>query len=192
MDEIFISGTEPTAHDNWRWLIPIDTRNGLLAGSECPEEVVTYRPYTRYPAEAQDWARSNNIPQPPDVYSPWCMAGEIASVSQHSTDAHRASTTDASARAMVMTSPDSGSQYRLSPQIPETAQQIFVAVRPVDGIVLQEVTLFADGRLLATLDRPPYQVLWQMTSGAHTFTATGIDAHGRRLTADHIDIVVIE
>ena len=54
-----------------------------------------------------------------------------------------------------------------------------VAARPADGVSLRQVTLLADGRPLATLTRPPYQVLWPMAAGARVFTAVGVDKEGK-------------
>jgi hypothetical protein len=71
-------------------------------------------------------------------------------------------------------------------------QQLTVSVRPVDGVTLGFVTLLADGHPLATLDRPPYHVLWPMTVGTHVFTALGMDANGNTLEGNKVLIVVVE
>lgn len=71
-------------------------------------------------------------------------------------------------------------------------QKIAVAVRPADGITLSQVTLFADGRALATPPRPPYQALWPMSAGTHVFTAVGVDAEGNELQGNDVVIEVIE
>jgi hypothetical protein len=89
-----------------------------------------------------------------------------------------------------MTSPDQGGHYRLSPELPAASQQLFVAVRPVDGVTLQEVTLYVDGRPLATLAGPPYQARWPMTPGTHAFWAVGVDVGGNVLESDRIVITV--
>jgi hypothetical protein len=93
---------------------------------------------------------------------------------------------------LILTSPDQGSRYRLSPEIPEAMQQVAVTVRPADGVILNQVTLLADGCPLATLARAPYQTLWPMTAGAHVFTATGVDVEGNELLGNRIEIEVIE
>ena len=93
---------------------------------------------------------------------------------------------------LILTSPDQGSRYRLSAEIPREVQQIAVAARPPDGVVLREVTLLADGRPLSTLTGSPYQALWPMTIGTHVFTAVGVDVEGNDLTANDVVIEVIE
>ncbi len=67
-----------------------------------------------------------------------------------------------------------------------------MAVRPVDGISLGYVTLLVDGHPLATLNSPPYHVLWRMTAGTHVFTALGMDANGNELEGNKVMIVVVE
>jgi 1A family penicillin-binding protein len=210
--ELFIEGTQPTRPDDWHWSFALDTRNGLLAGPTCPPEFTTRRLYTLYPAEAQEWARRQGIPQPPEVYSPLC-GGQVADVRPTTADG-RPQTASAvvysrfptsnfqlpipnlqspiSNLQLVLTSPDQGSRYRLSPEIPKSVQQVVVAVRPADGVTLRQVTLLADGRPLATLARPPYQALWAMTVGTHVFTAVGVDAAGNELKGNNVTIEVVE
>jgi len=78
----------------------------------------------------------------------------------------------------------------LSPQIPPSAQQILVAARPADGVALRQVTLLVDGQPLATLTHPPYQALWPMVAGTHTFTATGVDVEGHKVVGNRVKIEV--
>ncbi|MBL7065761.1 MAG: PBP1A family penicillin-binding protein [Anaerolineae bacterium] len=184
--ELFIEGTQPTQTDDWRWMFAIDTRNGLLAGPGCPPQFTTQKRYTLYPAEAQEWARSQNIPQPPETYSPLCPGQEAG------TKPRVPSPLAPSTSSLVLTSPDQGSRYSLSSEIPPAAQQILVAARPADGVTLRQVTLLADGHPLATLTHPPYQVLWPMTAGRHAFTAVGVDAEGNEVEGNRITIEVVE
>ena len=71
-------------------------------------------------------------------------------------------------------------------------QQIAVAVRPADGISLDQVTLFADGRPLVTLPHPPYQILWPMTIGTHVFTAVGVDVEGNEMQGNSVVVNVVK
>jgi hypothetical protein len=186
--ELFIEGTEPTRLDDWHWLYTLDMRNGLLAGPDCPPQFTVQERYTLYPAEAQDWARGQNIPQPPEVYSPLCPGQVAGSMTQETRDGFPAP----SSSPLILTSPDQGSRYRLSPEIPPTAQQVVVAARPADGVSLRQVTLLADGQPLATLTQPPYQALWPMTVGTHVFTVMGIDAAGNEVQGSRVTVEVVE
>jgi 1A family penicillin-binding protein len=204
--ELFIEGTQPARSDDWHWLVPLDTRNGLLAGPGCPLQFVTQRLYTLYPAEAQDWVRQQGIPQPPEAYSPLCpgqgsgnqdsglriLASDTSLLIPDSPIPDSLSPDFLIPESLIMTSPDQGSRYRLSSEIPREAQQIAVAVRPADGVNPRQVTLLTDGHPLVTLTHPPYQVLWPMTAGTHVFTAVGIDAEGNELQGNSVTIEVVE
>lgn len=201
--ELFIQDTQPTQTDDWHQLFTLDTRNGMIAGPDCPPQFTTKRLYTLYPAEAQDWARRQGIPQPPQAYSPLCPSGptEGAKAQTASSETHRllpsgsqqiSHSLPPASYPLLLTSPDQGSRYRVSPEIPRTMQQISVAIRLTDGVSLRQVTLLADGRPLATLLRPPYRTLWPMAAGTHTFTAVGLDAEGNELRGNSVVIEVLE
>ncbi|MGB9872676.1 MAG: Ig-like domain-containing protein, partial [Anaerolineae bacterium] len=91
---------------------------------------------------------------------------------------------------LVITHPDDGTLYRLSPVVPEAYQAIRVAVRPADGVRVAEVTLSVDGEPLATFTAPPYEVLWTLRAGEHTFLAVGRDENGRSLRSAPVSIRV--
>jgi 1A family penicillin-binding protein len=225
--ELFIENTQPTRSDDWHWLFALDTRNGLLAGSDCPAQYTTHKLYTLYPAEALEWARKQNIPQPPEAYSPLCpdeassegqaLAADGGSLEgwkdgrMESWENGATSSGESPAQPisqfpnlpisqssnlptfqLILTSPDQGSRYRLSSEIPQAMQQVTVAARPVDGVALDQVTLLADSRPLATLVRAPYQVLWPMTIGTHVFTAVGVDAKGNELQGNSVVVDVVK
>jgi len=182
VEELFIAGTEPTRTDDWHREYALDVRNGLLAGPDCPPEFVTRAQYTLYPAEAQDWVRWNHVPHPPEEYSPLCPA---------------ASSTDLPPRGgetaiLIMTSPDQGSRYRLAVEIPRSAQKIPVAARPLKGVSLRQVTLLVDGQPLVTLSAPPYQALWPMEVGSHTFASVGVDGDGNVVEGNSVTVEVVE
>jgi 1A family penicillin-binding protein len=188
VNELFIVGTEPGRTDDWHWEYTLDARTGLLAGAGCPQEASMQARYTLYPAEAQDWVIWQGIPQPPQAYSPLCPGDE-------ETGDWRLEIEDrpiSNLQSLVLTSPDQGGRYRLSPEVPASAQQLFVAVRPAEGVALRGVTLFADGEVLATLIDPPYQARWQMTPGTHTFWAVGEDVWGNRVESEWVVIEVVE
>jgi 1A family penicillin-binding protein len=197
--ELFIPGTEPTRPDDWHWLFTLDVRNDLLAGPGCPSQFTVQRRYTLYPAEAQEWARWQGVPQPPDAYSPLCPDRQTADAEPRATDepaAYSLLPTPYSLLptpySLLITSPDQGGRYRLSPEMPQAAQRVAVAVRPADGVSLRQVTLLVDGRPLATLTRLPYQALWPMALGTHVFTALGVDAEGNEVEGNRVVIEVVE
>ncbi len=119
------------------------------------------------------------------MYSPLCPYTRAVDIRSQTDN-------DLTSYSLILTSPDQGSRYRLSPEIPPSAQQILVAARPVDGVSLQEVTLLVDGQPLATLTRPPYQALWPMAVGTHVFAAVGIDTAGNEIEGNRVTIEVVE
>jgi 1A family penicillin-binding protein len=93
--------------------------------------------------------------------------------------------------SLLLTSPDQGSRYRLSPEIPSALQRIAIAARPAGRVALREVTLLANGRPLVRLTQPPYQVLWSMTPGRHDFSAVGVDVEGNTVQGNRVVIEVV-
>ncbi len=192
LTELFIEGTQPTRTDDWHWLATLDTRNGLLAGPGCPRQFTTQKLYTLYPAEAQEWARRQGVPQPPEVYSPLCPEEQQAADSEQQAARPTPYSLLPTSSSLLITSPDQGSRYRLSPEIPPAVQQIAVTARPADGVAPRQVTLLVDGRPLATLTSPPYRALWPMAAGRHVFTAVGMDGGGNELWGNEVVIEVVE
>jgi membrane peptidoglycan carboxypeptidase len=95
-------------------------------------------------------------------------------------------------RPLMLSSPDEGAVYRLDPALPRDAQRIEVAVSPGTGVSLREVTLQIDGRPLARLDAPPYQVLWRLEPGVHIFRAEATGGNGEPLASNEVRIEVME
>ncbi|MCB0226046.1 MAG: hypothetical protein KDI02_20325, partial [Anaerolineae bacterium] len=179
LTERFIPGTEPHAVDTWHQAIAIDRRTGLRAGPGCSPEVVTLRTFTRYPAEAVEWAIKQGVPQPPEEYSPLCPAGET----ETNVEVEGAS----GEGGLVFVSPDQGTVLRLVPNIPLDKQKIRIQVRPVNGVTVSDVALLINGQPLA----PGYETLWQMEPGRYTFEAVGVDPAGNEVTAPPVSIEVV-
>ncbi len=180
--EIFIEGTEPTQLDDWHRAVALDRRNGLLAGPDCPLDFVTFQTYTFYPAEAQAWARKQGVPQPPNLYSPLCP-GSAATIDEGRMTNDEKPIAPApllpGAPALVFTSPDQGSVFRLAPNIPLDKQKIKVSARPANGVQIGEVRLLLNGQLLTE----GWETLWQMSPGRHTFEAVGLDEAGNPVSS---------
>jgi hypothetical protein len=190
MTEIFIAGTEPQRLDDWHQSIALDRRNGLRAGVGCPLEFVTVQPFTLYPAEARAWTKKQAIPQPPEAYSPLCPNSQTANGAWANGEEQLASSALPLLRspALVFTSPDQGSTFRLVPNIPAEKQKIRVSVRPTDGVSLPQVKLLINGQPLAEGS----EILWQMSPGTYTFEAIGVDATGNELRANQVTVKVVE
>ncbi len=174
-EEIFLAGTAPTEPDNWYQRFRIDRATGLPAGPDTPPERVEERVFIVPPAEVWEWARANGWPLPP--------AALLRSTASSTSG-------EPPGPPLVITHPDNGTIYRLSPVVPGTYQAIRVAARPSDGVRVTEVTLYVDDRPLATFTAPPYEVLWTLEEGEHTFLAVGRDENGRPLRSAPVSIRV--
>jgi 1A family penicillin-binding protein len=184
VQELFLAGTEPTETCDLHERIAIDRATGLRATADTPPERVVQRVYTMLPAEAADWARENGLPQPPP-------AAEAGSVHQ----AAAAGEEEAVARAarggpLVMAAPDEGAVYRLDPALPRQAQRIAVSARA--GAALRRLTLFVDGRVLGQFNAAPYELLWPLEPGVHTFWAEAVGLDGGRAESNRVRIEVQE
>jgi|YNPBryBLVA2012_1023415.scaffolds.fasta_scaffold01595_4 penicillin-binding protein 1C len=166
--ELFLAGTAPTRQDDWYRPLRVDAATGNPAGPDTPPGRVVERVFLFVPAEVQEWARRNG----------WPLAPEAGNGEQ---------TTEA---GLVITHPDPGTVYRLSVTVPLAYQSVRVAARPGDGIVLTQVTLYADGEPLATLTAPPYETFWTLAVGEHTFAAVGLDATGQVVESLPVSVLV--
>ncbi len=201
-EELFIAGTAPTEPDNWYQLFRIDRATGLPAGPDTPPERVQERVFIVPPAEAWEWARAHHWPLPPETAlrcAPCLTTNETVRSERRSEAESRPVRSERRSEAesrpagppLVITHPDDGTVYRLSPVVPGAYQAIRVAVRPADGVRVAEVTLYADGQPLGTFTAPPYEVLWTLQSGEHTFLAVGREENGRSLRSAPVSIRVL-
>ncbi|HSR31994.1 MAG TPA: PBP1A family penicillin-binding protein [Anaerolineae bacterium] len=176
--EIFIEGTEPAETCTMHQRIALDRSTGLRATTDTPPEQIVQRVYTVLPAEAQDWAHEHGIPEPPSI---------MASGAEFP-----APRVNAESPLLAMGSPDAGAVYRLDPALPRDAQRIVISARPGTGLAPTRVRLLVDGQVLAEFSGPPYEVLWQLQPGLHTFSAEAADARGTQVMSDKVWVEVRE
>ncbi len=170
--EWFIIGTAPTRPDDWYRPLLVDATTGLPAEPDSGAPLVE-RVFVFPPAELLDWAQQHDWPLLPGA--PAASGAGTGDVGE----------------GLVITAPDNGTVYRLSPVVPAAYQSIRVAVRPADGVTVAEVTLLVDGQPLATLTAAPFEALWPLSAGEHTFQARGVDREGRSLSSAPISIRVL-
>ncbi len=68
VQEVFLSGNEPTQIDNLYQKIFINRESGLLATIFTPSDMVEEKVYLVVPPEAATWAKEAGLPLPPDTY----------------------------------------------------------------------------------------------------------------------------
>ncbi|MEM7028320.1 MAG: transglycosylase domain-containing protein [Chloroflexota bacterium] len=188
LDEIFITGTQPSQQDDWHRLATIDRRTGLLAGSACSSDLTLTRWFVQYPLEAKSWVERQQIDQMPDQYSPFCP--DDPPIVQGNTGQKLAAlmpenTRQSAPEPFRLTSPDAGSTYRISPAIPVTKQKIRVAIQIPSDIDSASVQLFVNDEWLGSQT----DLMWQLTPGQHQFHATGINGQGETVETG---IIVID
>ncbi len=66
--EVFLSGSEPTQYDNLYRSFSVNRETGYLATVFTPPELVEEQVYLVVPEEAQSWAKSVGVAEPPDAY----------------------------------------------------------------------------------------------------------------------------
>ena len=179
--EVFIAGTEPKEMCTMHQLLRLDAATGQLATPDTPPERVVERVYTVLPAEAVEWGRERGL-----AMGNWLLE---AANQKLETNSQQSATNN---QQLVITSPDQGDVYRLSPALPPSEQRIEVAVRPGEGMKLAEVTLYVDGRPLARLTAPPYRAMWPLAPGVHRFAAVGRDGAGNAWQSQPVRITVLE
>jgi len=187
--EIFIQGTEPKDYDDWHIRVRIDGRNGLLASSTCPEEYVLLRDCTLYPPEAQEWARSKGVPQPPATYSPLCPP-ENDLVALRDFTATPLDPSPQPKGCLILSSPDQGAIYRIVKGMPLEHQKIKVALYAACDAQVKPVAMLVDGKPFAQLTAPPFETFWTLSPGTHSFSATALDASGKELSSNEVSITV--
>jgi 1A family penicillin-binding protein len=170
--EVFMVGATPVQYDDTYRRLTLDAGSGLLWTEGCRgprrEQVVRV-----LPDEALSWGAQQGINQPPTAFCDGRPAGDtIQTVTGHKVPGE--------ARvALSVAFPDEGAVIAISPQIPAAMQQLELTARA--EVAMRQVTITVDGAAIATLSRPPYRAIWQLTPGDHLVRAVGLDAYGAAL-----------
>jgi 1A family penicillin-binding protein len=173
--EWFIAGHEPQAECTMHRLVQVDQRSGELATDATPAEDIREQVGTFLPAEAAEWAYEQRVTTGARYFLAEPAAGSGGSAPE---------------TPITVAQPVDGASYRIVSGIPAANQRIPVTAAPVGDLVT--IRLYADGQLIATLEGPPYSVLWQLAVGQHTFRAEGVDPSGRTWSSEPVQITVLE
>jgi len=166
--EWFIDGTQPTETDTFYKQVWIDALTGQLATESTSAERRQPRTVLDLPVAAQGWARAQGLPLLADL-------AQAADSSQGS--------------AISILSPHQNTTYRLDPNFNQSAQQLLVEAAAGQGVT--DISLWADGNLLAALSTAPYQVWWPLTVGEHRFWAQSVTATGELMMSEVVTITVV-
>jgi len=177
--EWFIAGREPQETCTMHQLVRVDRRTGELATALTPPEYVTETVGIFLPPEAAEWAQEQQS-----------AAGVRYFIAPASSATAAAAATVQP--GIILTSPNQNATYRLVPNVPVANQRIEISALPLGLAALTEVRLYADDHLIATLDKPPYAVLWQLLPGQHTFRAEALDSTGHAWHSPPVQITVLQ
>jgi membrane carboxypeptidase/penicillin-binding protein PbpC len=165
--EWYIEGTQPTTPDSFYKQIDIDALTYLPADEATLPERRKSLIVLDIPVEAQEWARSNDLPLWAD-YSD-AQAGGLQS--------------------LRLTSPLNNATYRVDPSFDFSAQQLRVEA---EGQGFSEVSFYVDGIWMASPSESPYQTWWILSEGRHRFWVEGRDANGVLVKSPEVIIEVIK
>jgi penicillin-binding protein 1C len=129
----------------------VDTRNGLLAGPDCPDAYVEEREFLDVPDDWTEWALERGHRLPPTQHSPLC--GDAPG------DAARAAD-------LRITHPMPGDTFVLDPSLPRSEQQVALRVEVPASRRDDTLTWFVDGEAVATVDAP-FRAFWKLAPGEH-------------------------
>jgi membrane carboxypeptidase/penicillin-binding protein PbpC len=146
--ELFLMGTAPLTPDNLYQQFEIDTRTGGLAGPGTPREYVAAQVFLVLPPEAQEWARQNGVPQPPEGVA--AGGGDDGA-------------------ALRIISPDAATVYIVSPRLPVENQ--LIPLRVAAAGALRSVTFYLDGAVVETVTSAPFEAWWALAPGTHQVRA---------------------
>jgi 1A family penicillin-binding protein len=173
--EWFIAGRVPQTVCSMHRMVQVDRRSGDLATIATPPEDISEQVGTFLPAEAAEWAYEQKLASGVRFFLAEPSAGAGSSTPE---------------MRIALTQPIDGASYRLVSSVPAANQRIPITASPVGN--LYTVRLYADEQLIASLEGPPYSVLWQLTVGQHTFHAEGVDRSGQVWRSEAVQITVLQ
>jgi penicillin-binding protein 1C len=169
INELFLTGTQPTDYDTFHQAFSIDIETGLLATDQTPPERVKEQTFLVLPQEARDWAVRKGIAQPPlnaDVFA-----------------------TDANDDVRLL-SPDPFTVYEISELIPIDSQRLRLTVgTPSDT---REVLYVLNGQAIGKAYESPWDVWWTLELGQHELTAVATLDDGTIQQSTAIPFSVVE
>ncbi len=180
--ELFIAGTEPQEVDDYYRPLQICAPTGEVATAACPPDQVVQRVFEFPPAEVIPWARASGValpPLPPYREGPSPLA------------ATPGSDESSAAFAVRLVSPDPELVLRISDELPRESQALGVEALTSGPVAASEVQLYDNGRLLATIDEPPFRVTWPLEEGQHQFQASAFDSQGTRVDSETVSVTVL-
>ena len=171
--EWFIDGTQPLESDTIYRQIWLDSATGNLADEQTPSERRQPVTVLDLPVQAQRWAHSQGLKLLSDY-----PAGSMRNINQKPVLGSK----------LMLISPETGTNYTISPKLELSAQQL-----PVEALVgegYREISLWVDGVKYSEFSSPPYVCWWQLIPGTHRFQVQALDSSGQVVKSNVVEIVV--
>jgi penicillin-binding protein 1C len=149
--DFFAPGTEPREASSVLRVLPVDTRNGLLANMACPSRYREFRSFLALSPEYELWARSQGLPVAPRLQSPLCPGVRLPVDYR-----------------VEITWPRSGARFFIDPEMPE--DRSFLPVNAVVEPESESLLWFVNGQELLTTS-PPHTLRLPMSSGRYELQA---------------------
>jgi penicillin-binding protein 1C len=165
--DFFAPGTEPMEASDVVSVLPVDTRNGLLANAGCPKEFREYRSFLALAPEFEQWARGAGLPAAPRLQSPLCPGARPA-------EGHR----------IEITWPRSGARFFIDPEMPP--EQAYLPIHGIAEPESESLLWFVNGEE-HSMTSPPHTLRFRMKSGKYEFQ-TAIPGTPVRSKAVKVDI----
>jgi len=159
IDEPFSKGRSPNRSCDMHVEVPIDRRNGLLAGPGCPASETVMQRFERYEPRLAAWAVEAHRPVAPSAWSPLCPGhGSPWADAGEARDAR-----------LIIRYPADGAVFLLDPAVPAAQQAIVVRVTsPADA---GPVSFVLDGGVVSTRATPPFEAPITLHPGRHVLQA---------------------
>lgn len=151
--ELFIAGTEPKRKDDQFRVLTVDLRTGHYPTPDTPPAALGERVAWNPPPDLQAWASEQGMLLWP------------ASASAAPTPF---STSRRSDSPLQIISPEANTEYFRDPRLPDSAQQLQLAISYTGSDPLAAVSYWLDGEEVARVTTSPWTAWWQMQPGSHT------------------------
>ncbi len=151
----------------------IDVRDNLLSTPWTPPEMIRERSFMQLPPRYASWARANNIPLPPNEYSPRDLPRDLPRGIQKNPSARVGAPETYTLKGeqpvhLAIDSPEDGLRLLTNPETPASRSSLYLRVST--SVAVPEILWCVDGRPYKLAD-PTRPVRWPVRSGSHTFQA---------------------
>lgn len=185
--ERFVAGTQPARADDTHVRVAIDPALGCRAPAGYPLARAVPRTFRILPAGAEAWAVTAGLTRMPQQVCSIPTKDEGRRTNAEG-DSVSLGPVASSELTPALLRPAPGAVFTVSPGVPRERQRIVLSAQAGDGAA--RLTIYVDGQPLATFDRPPYRVFWQLVPGTHRALVEVADQQGKKQKSEEVRFVV--